>query len=187
MAQALRIRIRFIEEILDAYGYCTADHDFERIHAIIADCHSALSEDKSPEWLYLQTRLPILQKIEDFEQLETKHNELVKQSSDLGYPIAQYHHACRLYESGRHKEAAELYKLAADQGDPAAQYCYGLDLYNGVGVNESKNEGLEYIKLSAGRLYALAIEFLIQHYKDDKSESGLKNLHLYRRMWKWME
>ena len=182
--------VKLVGQLLDAYGNCDEDSS-EVIYQLAYTKLQTILKGGHPRAPYLQALMPILESDDKYDVSVSEHdaqfNALMKQSADAGVPQAQYEHACRLYEQGHHRAAVRLYKLSADNGFPPSQYCYGLDVYNGVGTDANEVEGLHFIELAAGRLYNLAIEFLIHLYRDDKSGEGSKKFDLYSRMLVWSE
>jgi len=172
--------VRLLDLLIDAYGYCD-EIGSDVIYKIIQEKTNKLSNHNHPKAPYFQAVIPKLHS----DISEAKYNALMEKSSNDGVAEAQYQYASRLYEMGKHNSAVKLYKVAADQGHPESQYCYGIDAYNGVGVEENKEAGLEYIELAAGQLYDWALEWLIQFYKNDASLDGIKKSQKYSKMLIW--
>lgn len=176
--------ITLVDRLIDVLGYCDVD-SYETISQLADTKLKALAQSGHPKLPYLHAYMPQIGM--EGGELDKRFNELIKQSSDSGVPQAQYTHACHLYECGDFHSAVNLYKLSADNGFPPSQYCYGLDLYNGVGIHKNESEGLYFIELAAGRLYNLALEFLIGIFQNDSSVDGKKKFEHYSKMLSWSE
>lgn len=70
----------------------------------------------------------------------------------LGDVDAQFSVACRYFNTHRYAEAAPLFRNVAKSGQrPAAFYSLGYMLYNGMGMEQDKADGLRLVRLAADK------------------------------------
>lgn len=181
----VRSGVKLVEHLLDALGYCDSQ-TYEIIYNIIVAKLKGLKKSNPKELAYLQACLPQTTDMSS-DEVEAWYNAKVKEGSDAGDPAAQYEHACRLWEGTDYIAAVKLYETSAEQGHPKSQYCYGLGLFDGIGIAQNKAKGLHYIELAAGRLYDLALEYLIEFYRDETTPEGQEQFKHYSKMLIWSQ
>jgi len=182
--------LKCIELLVKAVGYCSDEKEIDSIMHIISEKTKPLLKVDDPRVKYMQANLPNFGNIEPHkspEESEALYNQLMEESAEGGVAEAEYQHACRLYESGKLNEAVALYQNSADKGYPPSQYCYGLAMFNGVGISKDTEEGLKYIKLSAGRLDDYALEFLVNLYDEGNSQGDIQSHNHYLKLLSWAE
>jgi len=181
----INAELKLVGLLIDALGYCDPE-TYDTLFQMVERKLKALARFDHKDIAYLQAHVPQSAKMSSAD-VDARFNSLIKQSSDAGCAEAQYQYACRLWEQGDFEGAITLYKASADQGYPPSQYCYGLGLRDGVGIRRDQGKGLFYIELSAGRLYDLALEYLIAFYRDNQTAKGKDKSKLYSQMLNWSE
>lgn len=179
---------KIISSLFEALGYCS-EVDYERILGLILDKYDRLKKPLSPELEFLKLQLPHCGGDRYLTELELDKLRLsrIQYGVAAGLAEAEYLYGCHLYEQKEYEKAIPLYKSSADKGFPPSQHCYGLDRFHGIGnLQVNQNEGLTYIKLAAGRLYQLSIEFLIEFYRDNETSEGKENFRTYSLMLRWV-
>ena len=170
--------------MMKALTNCRNDKAFAEILAIIEEY---LLKQDDLQSKFIAQFLPFCGSGEESNIWEKNRLTIIKESAESDIPEAQYLVGCEEYENRQYKKAVELYRKSAEKGHPPSLYCLGLAYYHGQGIQCDKQKGFDFIKLAAGQLYDLALEWLITHYKNNESERATEQIEFYSNMLLWSE
>jgi len=182
--QPITINMKLILHMMDALTYCG---DTEIYAVILALIEEELSKQDNLKSKFIRQLLPFHGSDEEADFWEENRRAIIRECAESDIPEAQYLVGCEEYENRQYKKAVELYRKSAEKGYPPSLYCLGLAYYHGQGVESDKQKGLDFIKLAAGQLYGLALEYLIAYYKNNESEQSGKQLEFYSNLLSWSD
>ena len=180
--QPIIINNKFVSQMMEALRECSDDKVYAVILVIIEEELSKQNDLKSK---FIRQFLPFYGSDEEGNIWEENRLAIIRESAESDIPEAQYLVGCEEYENRQYEKAVELYRKSAEKGYPPSLYCLGLAYYSGQGVKGDKQKGLDFIKLAAGQLYDLALEWLIHYYKNEESEQSDKQFEFYSKMLSW--
>lgn len=158
-----RAKVEFVSLLIKALRNCSEDESYDVVIDLIK---STLSDTADINLEYLSIHLPFLGDDSEVENWEKWRWDLIKKAALAGVSEAQYEYGLFEIESENFDRSFELFQKSARFGYPPALYCLGWAYFYGQGIEKDEARGVDFIELAAGQQYVLAIEFLINYYKN---------------------
>lgn len=158
-----RTKVEFVSLLIEALRNCSEDDSYDVVIDLIK---STLSDATDINLEYLSIHLPFFGDDSEVENWENWRRDLIKKAALAGVSEAQYEYGLYEIERENFDRSFELFQKSARFGYPPALYSVGWAYFYGQGVEKDEARGVDFIELAAGRQYIIAIEFLINYYKN---------------------
>ena len=99
-----------------------------------------------------------------------------------GHVESQYAYALYLLNTKQADKAVYWFKAAADKGNVGAAYYYGNLMFNGMGIAQDKQKGIQYIAKAADKHFPMAYARLAQiYYSGDGVEKDFAKAFVFAK------